>query len=114
MATSPQFTSKPNCNAVTVNVANTKVDVITATTNGTRVDKVFITAQGTTTAGNVRLYVSDKIIKDIPVKAITAVGGVANFSAIAELDIVLKTGQKLQASTVNSEAFDIVAIGGDF
>ena len=55
MATSPQFTSKPNCNAVTVNVANTKVDVITATDNGTRIDKVFITAQGTTTAGNVRL-----------------------------------------------------------
>ena len=114
MATSPQFTSKPNCNAVTVNVANTKVDVITATDNGTRVDKVFITAQGTTTAGNVRLYVSDKLIKDIPVRAITATSGTANFMSTVELGIDLKSGQKLQAATVNAEPFDIVAIGGDF
>ena len=114
MATSPQFTSKPNCNAVTVNVANTKVDVITATTNGTRIDKVFVTAQGTTTAGNVRLYISDKMVKDIPVRAITAAAGTANFMSTVELDIVLKAGQKLQALTINAESFDIVAIGGDF
>ena len=114
MATSPQFTSIPNCEGITLSTANSIQTIITAGSNGSRLDRVFITATSTTSAGNIRLYVSGKRIKDVPVKAITATPGVANFMAEVTLDIVLANGQTLQASSTTSDSFDVVAISGDF
>lgn len=130
--TTPIFTLTPFAKSARIATANanrdgtgTVADLVTGGTNGSRVDRVQIKASVTTTAGMIRFYVTDtaganpRLVKEIPVTAITASGTVASF----DYDwvrgdglplVVLASGQKLQVSTNNAEQHDVVAFGGDF
>lgn len=131
MATAPQFVSTPKSPAVLISTANTNRDgtgtigtVFTAGTNGSRIDKIIICARATTTAGNIRFYIHDGsnyfLFKEVPVVAITPSATTPTFSAVLSqeiettLPLILPTGYSLRVSTEKAEAFNIIAIGGDF
>jgi hypothetical protein len=127
MSATANYASTPATAVAQVTAANTNRDgtgtivtVLTAGASGTRVDDVVITATGTTTAGMVRLYVHDgtnaRLLREVSVTAITPSGTVSAFtSSIFNLQLLLKTGWSLRASTHNAETFNIiVARAGDF
>jgi hypothetical protein len=103
-----------------VGVANTNrdgsgtiVDVCTGGANGTRIDDIDIVAAGTTTAGVVRLFISDGtntwLWREILVTAATPSSTVAVWSAtLRNLSLILKANWKLRASTHNAETFNIL------
>jgi hypothetical protein len=94
--TSPIFALTPNLGSLAgarISTANTNRDgtgtlgtVCTGGTNGTRVSRVTVKGTVTTTAGMVRLFISDgtntRLWKEIPVAAITASASVAAFEYI--------------------------------
>ena len=131
----PNFTGQPRMGSVTVSTANTNRDgtgtiatllasVAAAgdTTGGTRVDFVDIKATVSTTAGMIRLYVSTdtgstwRMIREIPVTAITVAASTAAFETQIALnrDLPAGTANLLGASTHNAEAFHVTAWGGDY
>jgi hypothetical protein len=131
--TNPIFGLTPNLGALAtarISTANTNRDgtgtlgtVLTGGTNGSRVDRIVITATATTTAGMVRLFISDgtniRLWKEIAVSAITPSGTVAAFtSTISSPDsnplLVLPVNYVLKAGTNNAESFDVIAHGADF
>lgn len=127
MATQAQFVTTPQSAQVQVSVANTARDgtgtlgtLYTAPATGTRVDDFYIKATGTTTAGMVRMFVSDgtnhRLVDEFAVSAITPSATVATWSYRAtNLGIVLENGWSLRFSTHNGEAFNIVMTrAGDF
>jgi hypothetical protein len=82
MALSPQYASTPINSAVNIATANALRDgtgtlgtLITASGNGIRVDDIYITATGTTTAGTVRMFLSNGttnyLIQELIVSAVT-------------------------------------------
>lgn len=126
MASTPTFTSTPRVGSAQVSAANTNrdgtgtiVDVLTGVAAGTKITEVIIQATVTTTAGMVRLYYYDgtntRLLDEISVTAATPSGTVTAFRATrtyANL-ILASTTHKLQASTHNAEAINIIAFGGD-
>lgn len=125
MATSPQYTATPKVGIGALSEANsnrdgtgTIVTIFTAASTGSRIDEVIIKAVGTTTAGTIRLYIhngtTNFLLTEISVIAIVASGTVKSFEDGIKLEVVLPTGYSLQASTNNAEAFNVVALGGDF
>lgn len=122
MATAANFAATPRASSGTLSAAGTlggtnPVDIFTAGASGSRIDSVFIKATGTTTAGQVRLAVFDgswRVIREIPVTAITPSAGTSAFESQVTLGIVLAATQKLQANTLNGEGFNVTAFGGDF
>jgi hypothetical protein len=122
MATAANFAATPRAASGTLSSAGTlggtnPVDIFTAGSNGSRIDSVFIKATAATTAGQVRLAVYDgawRVIKEVVVTAITPSAGTSAFESQVALGIVLATGQKLQANTLNGEGFNVTAFGGDF
>ena len=132
MATSPQFTSKPNCNAVTVSVANTNrngtgtiATIFTAGASGSRIDAIDLKAVGTTTAGTIRLFIHNGanacLLTEVPVTAITPSGTLPSWETQLNtntmtqvLPLVLPAGYSLHAATNNAETFNVIALGGDF
>ncbi len=128
MSANPNFASTPKVGKQLVNAANanrdgtgTIVSIFAAGANGSRIDKAVIAANGTTTAGMVRLYISDgathTLIKEIPITAITPSGTVQSFNAVLTGDpfpLSIPIGYSLRASTHNAEAFIVTAFGGDF
>lgn len=136
MAASPQYASPPKVGAVVINTANTNRDgtgtlgtVFTAGASGSRIDAVQVQATGTTTAGMVRLFVSDganhRLFAEIPVVANTPSATAPAWSALVQgnatglvshvlLPIHIPTGWSLRASTHNAESFNVIAFGGDF
>jgi hypothetical protein len=134
MATKPQFASIIREDIAQVTAANTNrdgatgtyVDVVTAPTNGCRVDSIEVTATGTTTAGMIRLFLTDagglrRLWREIPVTAVTPSATVQAWSARIATPagdgtplLVLAATRKLAASTEKAETFNIVAMGGDF
>ena len=126
MATAAQYAATPVTAVAQVSAANTNrdgtgtiVDVLAAGTNGTRVDDVSIVAAGTVTAGVVRLFLHDgtnsRLWKEVLVTATTPSTTVAVWSStLSDLALVLESGWKLQASTHNSETFNVcVTRAGD-
>lgn len=127
MATDPNYAATPRIGVAAISTANTNRDgsgtlgtVLTAGSNGSRVDVITVQATGTTTAGMVRLFVHDgsvaRLWREVPVSAITPSGSVVAFAqelALVE-PLLLPTGWSLRASTHNAEAFNVVAVGGDF
>lgn len=126
MSATPQFASTIANAGGTVSTANTGRDgtgtlatILTAGASGTRIDDIAITAQGTTTAGMVRLFLSDgtthRLWREIPVVAYTPSGTQPAFSSyLSGLGLLLKSGWSLRASTHNAEAFNVlVTNGGD-
>jgi hypothetical protein len=127
MATAPAYAATPNTGFVNISTANTARDgtgtlgiVFTAGASGSRIDRITITARATTTAGVVRLYISDgtnhALYSEHLVSAITPSATVAVFATeiIPNIPITLKSGQTLRASTHNAESFTVAAFGGDF
>lgn len=124
MAVNPNFASTPLAAQAQVSTANTNRDgtgtlvtVVTGASTGSRVDDIVIQATGTTTAGMVRLFLSldngttNRLIREIPVAAVTPSGTVQAFRAeLYDLGIILPNATALlRASTHNAETFNVVA-----
>lgn len=95
----------------------------TGGTNGSRIDRIVISATSTTTAGFVRLFITDgssiRFWKEFVVTALTPSGTVAAFTTtLSSPDsaplLVLPATWSLKAGTHNAESFDVLAFGGDF
>ena len=127
MATAAQYAATAQNASAQISTANTNrngtgtiVSVITGATNGTRIDDIYIVATGTTTAGVVRLFISDgsniRLWQEILVTAVTPSTTVAVFSAaLLNQGLILESGWSLQAATNNAETFNIlVTRAGDF
>jgi hypothetical protein len=120
MATTPQYASTPINGAVNIATANSLRDgtgtlgtLITASGNGMRVDDIYVTATGTTTAGTVRMFLSNGttnyLIQELIVLAVTASATVPSWSQpINSKGIVLQNGWSLKFSTEKAESFNIV------
>lgn len=127
MATTAQYASTVQNASAQVSTANTNrngtgtiATVFTGATNGSRIDDISIVATGTTTAGVVRLFISDgtnvRLWQEILVSAITPSTTVQVWSyTLLNQALLLENGWSLQASTNNAETFNIlVTRAGDF
>ena len=136
MASTPQYASTPKIGTAVISTANTNRDgtgtlgtVFTAGASGSRIDGIEIKATGTTTAGMVRLFLSDgtnhRLFDEVPVTALTPSATVPSFgSALSSnaqglvnttpLPLNIPAGWSLRASTHNAESFNVIAFGGDF
>ena len=130
MADSANFTTTPRTETVEISAANalrtgagTIVQGMLAPAAGTRVERIIIKAQGTTTAGQVRIFTYDgatyRIMQEILVDAITP-NGTTTLSFTSTLiygnvnPLWYTSGHALGFSTVNAEVFEITIVGGDF
>lgn len=131
----PTFATTPRTVIRNISVANPNrdgtgvmYDIISAGSGGTRIDCIAIKAVGSTTAGMIRLYlatsdnVTQGLIYEIPVQAVTASATVGTFSyymafgssvpasgVLTSLPgLLIESGYKLRASTQNSESFNIM------
>jgi len=96
----------------------TIVDILTAATLGSLIEFIEIIAAGTTTAGMIRLYLSDgtttRLWREIPVQAVTPSATVPVWSYRIPADEIppLAPLWKLRASTHNVENFNVFAPSG--
>jgi hypothetical protein len=99
--------------------------VFSAGASGSRIDAINLKATATTTAGTIRLFISDgtnhRLLTEVPVAANTpsatqpAWEAALNQQTFAQyLPLVIPTGYSLRASTEKAETFNVIAIGGDF
>lgn len=127
MATTAQYASTPRSASAQISTANTNrngtgtiVSVFSAGSNGSRVDDIWVVATGTTTAGVVRLFISDgsniRLWRELIVPAITPSTTVPVYNAVLyEQALILQNGWSLQAATNNAETFNVlVTRAGDF
>jgi hypothetical protein len=127
MATAAQYAATVKSAQVQISTANslrtgagTIGTLIIGSTNGTRVDDITITATGTTTAGVVRLFISDgtniRLWQEVLVSAITPSTTVQVFSyTILNQALLLQSSWYLAASTDKAETFNVIATrAGDF
>jgi hypothetical protein len=120
MALSPQYASTPINGAVNIATANALRDgtgtlgtLITASGNGIRVDDIYITATGTTTAGTIRMFLSNGttnyLIQELIVSANTVSSTNPAWSQpINNKGLVLQSGWSIKFSTEKAESFNIV------
>lgn len=127
MATSPVFAVTPRIGMAEVTVANTNrdgttgayVDVIIGAATGTRVAEIVIQASVTTTAGMVRLFVTDGVttsmFDEITVAAATVSATVkgARLSTTYSNLILPNSSWKIIASTHNASNINVFALGAD-
>lgn len=134
MASKPAYAGTPRIEYAQVSAANTNRDGATGTyvsvfdagSAGSRLDRITVKATGSTTAGSVRLFVSDgstKILwKEVVVEAASPGADTPTFEdEILSSDddhvlplLVFPSGYSLWASTHNAETFNVIAEGGDF
>lgn len=127
MAGTPNYAATPRCGLAAISTANTARDgtgtlgtVFTAGSSGSRIDTIVVQATVTTTAGMVRLFVHDgtnaRLWREVGVSAITVSATVAGFREEIALEqpLLLPNGYSLRAAPHNAEAFNVIAIGGDF
>lgn len=127
MATTAQYAATVQNAQAQISTANTNRNgtgtigtVMTGATNGTRIDDIYIVATGTTTAGVVRLFISDgtnvRLWQEILVSAITPSTTVQVWSyTLLNQALILESGWALQASTNNAETFNVIVTrAGDF
>jgi hypothetical protein len=127
MATTAQYAATVQNAQAQISTANTNrngtgtiATVMTGATNGTRIDDISIVATGTTTAGVVRLFISDgtnvRLWQEILVSAITPSTTVQVWSyTLLNQALLLESGWSLQASTNNAETFNVIVTrAGDF
>ncbi len=124
----PPFVQVPFIAEIQISTANANRDgtgtlgsVKTGTPNGSRISKITVKAAVTTTVGIVRLFIDNNagsvlLLKEILVSAITASGTVATFvdESLYSEGLILPSGYILKASTVNAEAFNVIAEGGEY
>lgn len=125
MATAPQFASVPRSSSAVISTANTSRDgtgtlgtVFTAGASGSRIDEVTIKATATTTAGMVRLFISDgtnhRLYREYGIGAFTPSATIPTAEQVVTFsNLVLPSGFSLRASTHNAESFVVTAMGGD-
>ena len=125
MAAETQFTA--NTGLATINTANTSLtgsgtlntdiwSVITGASNGTKVKSLWIKAQASTTAeGMVRFFINDgsntRLFAEVKIPFVTQSGKDACFEQYLELDLDLKSGDSIYATTEKSDTFNIIAEG---
>lgn len=127
MSTQAQYAATPKTASAQVSAANTNRDgtgtlvtVFTAGANGSRIDDIYITASVTTTAGMIRLFLSNgtdtRLYREVLVSATTPSATVAAWTtSLTSLALVLGAGWSLRASTEKAEAINInVTRAGDF
>jgi hypothetical protein len=128
MANNAQFVATPKNGVAQVSTANTARDgtgalatVYTAGANGSRIDSLVVQATATTTAGMIRLFISDgsnnRLVTELPVVAVTPSGTIPAWNAEVRFDggLVLQATWTLQGSTNNAETFNIIpTVAGDF
>ena len=94
-----------------------------ATALGSRIDRIALQATGNTTAGMVRLFLTNaagtttRLFDEIPVWAATPSGTQPAFAVDIVFDngLVLENGASLRASTHNAEVFNLIpVVAGDF
>ena len=128
MATQAAFAATPHTEVSVVSAANTNRDgtgtivtILTPDANGTRMERIQIKATGTTTAGQLRLFVSAdagvtwRFHDEIAVAAIVPSATVQSFEGSLTFGnvsfLALSSGQRLGMSTHNAESFHVTAIG---
>lgn len=125
MASTAQYIGTPKSSTVSIATANTNLDgttgtygtLITAGASGSRIDSIQIKATGTTTAGMIRFFVSNSLVREIPVVAITPSASVPSFNFVVNFDtpLILGASVVLTCSTQIAETFKItITNGGDF
>lgn len=126
MATAPQFAATVNRGQALISTANANRDgtgtlgtVWTAGASGGRIDEVRIKATGTTTAGMVRLYVSDgtnhRLLFEQSIAAVTPSATIKSEEyQLPFSNLFLEANETLRASTEKAESFVVHAFGGDF
>ena len=127
MATSAQYAATPRTTITVLGAANANRDgngvintVITAGASGTRVDDIYVTATGNTTAGQLRLYISDganiNLWQEVLVTAVTPNVTISPWTySWLNQGLVLANGYSLRASTNNANTFQMVVTrAGDF
>jgi hypothetical protein len=126
MAASPVFAVIPEIGMGQVSVANTNRDgttgtyitLVTAAASGTRVTEIVAQASVTTTAGLVRLFLTDgtttRMFDEITIAAAT-VSATVKGSRVSTLytNLVIPSGWSIRASTHNAEAINLFALGAD-
>jgi hypothetical protein len=125
--TTPIFTLTPRQDVGQVTTANvnrdgtgTPVVIATAGANGTRIDLIRVQAVGATTVGVVRLFIYNgvniRLYKEILIPAVTPSTSIEaySFNFRPEEPLVLPSGYSLQATTNNTETFNIHVHGGDY
>lgn len=128
MSTTPNYAFAPRVAVGLLTTANTArdgsgtpVSVFAAGAGGSRIDLVTIQATGaSTTPGMVRLFVHDgtnaRLFREVPIPAVTPSGTQPAYNISLDMDggLVLPSGWSLRATTHLSEAFNVIAVGGDF
>ncbi len=141
MAAAAQYTRDVISASASISTANTGRDgtgtlgtVYTARSaanggTGARIDSITVEATSTTTAGMVRIFVTDsggtaRLVKEIAVSALTPSATVKAFTipttegadanGVLPLGILLAPGDILKAGTHNAETFVVRAQGGEF
>jgi hypothetical protein len=124
MAEETQYTA--NTGWATISTANTNLNgtgtlgtVLTGASNGTLIKSVMVKAITNTGEGMVRLFVDDgsgniRLLKEIPVPAITKSSINPAFEVKLEMNFTLKSGCILKASTELSNTFNVIAEGLDW
>jgi hypothetical protein len=126
MASSPVFAVAPEIGMAQVSTANTNRDgttgtyvtLVTAAASGTRVAEIVTQATVTTTAGMVRLFLTDgsttRMFDEISISAATVSASVkGNRVSTLYTNLVLPSGWSIKASTHNAEAINVFALGAD-
>jgi hypothetical protein len=145
MATSAQYTKNARQASVAISTANTNRDgtgtmtilwtapafVDATNPGGSRIERIVVQATGTTTAGMVRIFVSNDatantaantfLYEEVPVTAATPSTTVQAYSTVLQavtyqtlFPIMIGPGCTLRVSTANAESFVVTAMGGDY
>jgi hypothetical protein len=127
MASNPVFAVTPRIGFGQVSVANTNydgvtgtyVDIITGASTGTRIAEIVIQATATTTAGMVRLFITDgtttRMFDEVSVAAATVSASVKGTRVSTTYNNLILPNQnwRIRASTHNAVAINVFALGAD-
>ena len=100
-------------------VTGTYVDVITGASTGTRIAEIVIEATVTTTAGMVRLFLTDgvsvRMFDEVTVAAATPAASTKATRVSTTYNNLILPNQnwKIRASTHNANAINVFALGAD-
>ena len=128
MAINPAFAVTPRIGIAQVTTANTNYDGVTGTyadvivgaSTGTRIAEIVIQAAGITTAGMVRLFVTNgvttRMFDEITVAAVASPGASTKATRLSTTynNLILPDSTwKIIASTHNSNNINVFALGAD-
>ena len=128
MATTPQFTSAPRVALITLSVPNPSRDgtgafgvgSFQAGPQGSRLDRMVIKASGRTTAGLIRLFLTDGaktvLVSEVQVDAVIPSESLPAFEGVSEFlgGLPIPAGCSFKVSTEKGEAINVSLFGGDF